>query len=158
MSLVNDGGSKLDPFIVLSVVATFEDFDGERVVDYEIEVANRVPDVPLPRYTVGPWSSLGLPEAGTYVGRLAVYVPDSATRAGFEGSVALTARGPDGDLFLNATRQLTIEPGTTQTFRFRFAMPGEGTVLRLIPSARFPASSWVWAGNVLTDRVFVDLK
>lgn len=156
--LINNGGSKLDPFMSLRVDAEFADADGVRSVAYDIEVENRAPADGLPRYTVGPWRTVGLDAPGTYYGQLAVLVPDHASFARFEDIVLLSASGPDGPLLVNATRPISVAPGATERFRFEFTLPVEAPSLRLIPSARFPAVSWSWGGQVVTDRVFVDLE
>ncbi len=161
--LVNNGGSKLDPFVSLRVVASIvegatAEGDAERVIRYEIDVENRAPADGLPRYTVGPWRSVGLDTPGTYFGQLVVLVPGYATRAEFIGSVPLTASGPDGPLFISATSSFAVAPGATESYSFEFALPSSASSLRLIPSARFPTVSWARSGQDLTDRVFVDLE
>ncbi len=158
VALINNGGAKLDPFMSLRVVASSTDTEGERLITYEIDVENRAPETGLPRYTVGPWRSVGLEAAGTYYGQLAVLVPGYAISAQFNGDVPLSASGPDGPLFLTATRSFSVAPGATERFSFEFALPAEATSMRLIPSARFPAAPWTWGSLVLTDGVFADLE
>lgn len=156
--LINNGGAKLDPFVSLRVLGEEAVQDGERFVTYEIEVENRAPAAGLPRYTVGPWRSVGLDAPGTYYGQLAVLVPGFSSSAGFADIALVSASGPDGPLFLSATRSFTVAPGATERFVFEFVLPAEAPSLRLIPSARFPAVPWTWGGGELTDRVFVDLE
>lgn len=167
--LINNGGAKLDPFMSLRVAAEVvdvetagaaSDTDAEpgQIVRYDIEVENRAPAQGLPRYTVGPWRTVGLDAPGTYYGQLAVFVPGYATAAEFDDLVLVSASGPDGPLFLNATRSFTVAPGATERFGFEFELPAEAPTLRLIPSARFPAVPWSWGGQELTDRTFVDLE
>lgn len=158
VALINNGGSKLDPFISLKIDGTSVIVDGEQAVTYEIEVTNRAPDDGLPRYTVGPWRTVGLDAPGTYFGQLAVLVPGYATSAAFDGVQSLSASGPDGPLFLSATQSFTVAPGETEEFTFEFTLPADVSTLRLIPSARFPAVPWTWSGQQLDDAVFVDLE
>lgn len=156
--LINNGGAKLDPFVSLRVTGEEVVRDGERVVTYGIEVENRAPADGLPRYTVGPWRSVGLDAPGTYYGQLAVVVPGYASTAGFTDTLLVSASGPDGPLFLSATRSFAVAPGGTEQFVFEFVLPPDAPSLRLIPSARFPTVSWTWRGEAFTDRVFVDLE
>ena len=138
--------------------ASVADDGGERLVRYDIEIENRAPRDGLPRYTVGPWRTVGLDAPGTYYGQLAVLVPAYASSAQFDGAVPLAASGLDGVLFINATSSFTVAPGTTQRYSFEFSLPREAPSLQLIPSARFPFVPWSWSGRDLTDRVFVDLE
>lgn len=156
--LINNGGSKLDPFLSLRVSTSTSDEGSERLVTYDIEVENRAPDEGLPRYSVGPWRAVGLDTPGTYFGQLAVLVPGYVADASFVGSGLASISGPDGPLFLTATRPFSVAPGSTESFTFEFALPSSAPTLRLIPSARFPAAPWTWRGEEITDRVFVDLE
>lgn len=158
VALINNGGAKLDPFLSLRVSASIEDIDGERVIRQEIEIENRAPAEGLPRYTVGPWRTVGLETPGTYYGQLVVFVPGYALRAGFNGAVPVSVSGSDGPLFISATSSFTVAPGLTERYSFEFALPAESPELRVIPSARFPAVSWSWSGRDFTDSVFVDLE
>lgn len=158
VALINDGGSKLDPFVSLRVAASSVEEADTRTVTYEITVENRAPAEGLPRYTLGPWRTVGLDAPATYYGRLAVYVPGYASNGRFAGPVLLGASGADGALLLNATQPFAVAPGATEMFTFRFEIPASSGPLRLMPSARFPAVPWEWNGEALTDRVFVDLE
>lgn len=156
--LINNGGSKLDPFMTLRVNTSVSDEGDERRVSYDIEVENRAPAEGLPRYTVGPWRTVELDAPGTYFGQLAVLVPGYVSNPAFADSGLASISGPDGSLFLTATRPFSVAPGSTASFTFEFALPASAPTLRLIPSARFPAAPWTWRGEELTDRVFVDLE
>ena len=156
--LVNNGGSKLDPFMSLRVETAAVDDNGERIVTYDIEVENRAPADGLPRYATGPWRTVELDAPGTYFGQLVVFVPGYANRASFNGVVPLSASGNDGPLFISATTSFAVAPGATERYSFEFALPASASSLRLIPSARFPEVPWSWSGEQITDRVFVDLE
>ncbi len=157
VALINIGGSKLDPFLSVDVDASV-DSDGEtQTISYTIQLSNMAPSEGLPRYTIGPWREVGLAGPGDYRGHLAVYVPGYASEAGFDTPTGLSASGPDGDVFLNVTRPFELASGESRTFEFHFTVPDTGVPLRLIPSARFPATSWTWSGETFTDSVVRDL-
>lgn len=158
VALVNIGGSKLDPFITVDVDASIET-DGEtQSIAYTIRLENSAPSEGLPRYTLGPWRSVGLAGPGSYRGQLAVYVPGYSIEAGFDDPIRLSASGPDGDVFLNVTRPFELQTGESRTFEFRYTVPETGVPLRLIPSSRFPTTIWTWGGEQFTDSVVRDLE
>ncbi len=141
--LLNTGGSKTDPLIVLNVNVT-ESIDGdERNLSYQIEITNRAA-ANLPEYMLGPWEFLGLPEAGTYSGRVAVYAPAGSFDAQFTGGVALDVSGIDGNLLLVSTSPLEVLPGMTRTLTFEYSLPLEVETIDILPSARFPPVNWNW--------------
>ncbi len=157
IALINNGGAKLDPFMAVDVDASVDADDQGWSISYTIQIENQAPAEGLPRYTVGPWRNVGLESPGTYWGQVAVYVPGYATEAVFDPPVDLSASGPDGDLFLNATRPFALAPGASVTYEFRFVVPDTGMPLRLIPSSRFPATNWTWSGETFTDSVAREL-
>jgi hypothetical protein len=157
VALINDGGSKLDPFVTMSVDATVEDIEDGRRVSFAIDVQNTAPQEGLPSYAVGPWRILDIASPGTWYGRMAVSVPGWASQARFVERRPLGASGADGPLLLNVTQPLAIEPGESEQFNFSFVVPADAPVLRLIPSARFPQVAWTWSGREFTDSVYVDL-
>lgn len=158
VTLINNGGAKIDPFMSLRVEAAFVDAADGRSVSYDIVVENRAPAEGLPRYTVGPWRTVGLDAPGTYFGQLAVMVPGYAENARFRDGQPLAVSGADGPLSLNATTSFSVAPGSSERFTFEFDLPSAAVSLRLIPSARFPAVPWSWGGQEVTDRVYLDLE
>ncbi len=59
VALVNIAGSKLDPFLSVEVDASVESDGEEQTISYAIRLSNLAPSEGLPRYTVGPWRTIG---------------------------------------------------------------------------------------------------
>ncbi len=149
---LNTGASKLDPFldVDVEVVTTL---DGEhRLVEVQVSTTNNASSA-LPQYTVGPWEAYELPEAGAYRGRLAWYAPNGVLDAAFVGDVDVDVFGPDGPLLLVATQPMTILPGDTVVMRFTYLLPVGREAVVVLPSGRFPATSWVWDGSAFDDAI-----
>ena len=157
--LLNLGGAKLDPFFDMSVDAEIvEEPGGGYEVTYEIRIRNRAPASGLPQYTTGPWESLGLPSAGTYVGQVAVYAPGFIVEAGFVDGHDQVVFGPDGRVLVVATASFELSPGDEERLRFRYRLPPNAPPLRLVPSARFPSVNWTWADEAFNDSVARSLE
>jgi len=155
--LLNLGGSKLDPFVGVSVAATSIIDGAGRVVTFEVTINNRAPEFGLPDYTVGPWESLELPVAGSYSGRLAVYAPGVATEASFDTGESFVAFGPDGPLLLGASESFIVGPGQEKRLRYSYRIPLALEQLTVVPSARFPATSWTWNDRSFNDIVIYEM-
>ncbi len=146
--LLNLGASKLDPFVAVDV-----EVDTERVGDlvryrYGITLANEAtPSVPV--YVAGEWEAIGLPVAGTYLGRLAVAVPANAVDAGFVGERTIEVIGPDGFLDVHVSR-VEIAPGASERIAFEFSVESE-RVPAVIPGARVPAATWSVDGSPVDE-------
>ncbi len=141
--VLNLGASKLDPFMDVSVDVSV-DREGEQL-RLDIEVANNAPSA-LPSYVVGPWSQIGLEEAGTYLGRVAVYSPAGASSLDIEGDPALEVFGPDGPVGLAVTR-IEVAPGASERLTVVIDFPRLPGKVTIVPSARLPYTAWTWAGG-----------
>lgn len=149
--LLNHGASKLDPFVNLAVDAGVSAREGGgSTLRLEITLRNETPAV-LPPYTAGNWQDVGLPVAGAYLGRLAVYGPASTTAARIEPEAPFEVFGRDGPAVLMASR-VELMPGETRRIVVELDLQEGGPeVLTLVPSARWPVVEWTWRGESFTD-------
>jgi len=148
--LLNHGGSKLDTVMEIDVDATTARVGSTTTVSYDILVTNNA-SAGLPEYVIGPWESLDLPRAGTYLGRVAVYAPGTATDLGFGYGVRSDAAGSDGPVEVVASEFIELGPGQTRRFRFGYTLPADDEAIDLLPSGRFPAVEWNWNGTDFND-------
>ena len=148
--LLNHGASKLDPVVRLAVDANTREVADTTVVTYEVSISNDAAPG-LPEYVAGPWDSLGLPEFGTYLGRIAVYVPGSADDTRTVAGLPVDASGPDGPVHQITSQLIEIPPGTTRRFLFEYTLPADVQAIDLLPSGRFPAAEWTWNTDTFDD-------
>ncbi len=150
--LLNLGASKLDPFIEIEVdVSVTDDGDG-RLVRYDVALTNtaRDPGAVAP-YALGSWEDIGL-EPGTYLGRLALYVPGPSSDQRFVPERKLEVFGLDGPVVVTATR-VEIRSGATLRTSFVYRLPAEVGAVVIEPSARYPAEVWTWEDQTFDDSL-----
>lgn len=149
---LNYGASKLDPFLQVSVDASDEVHGELRTVTLRVTTTSSA-TANLPDYALGPWSWLGIPNAGDYYGRLAFYLPGNARDAVLEPALDIDSHGLDGPGVVLATAPLIVPVGGTKTVSLTFTIPTSIETLSLLPSGRYPSESWSWSGMTFDDSV-----
>ncbi len=147
--LLNLTASKTDPFVDVSVEYSDVVTDAGVEATLEITIANRTPS-DVSDFTAGIWDSIGI-ERGDYLGRLAIYAPASATDVRFSPETPLEVFGPDGQVWVMATR-VTIPRGATITRTATFTLPLTQTEMTVLPSARYGGTTWLIGGAPSVDN------
>lgn len=144
VGLANVDGSKLDPYMEVSVTATTSAHRGGVEVDLVISIANAAPDE-LPRYVVGTDNS------PAYRGLVSAHVPALAQSVALTGFDGLAASGRDGPTVVVAA-PVTVQQGEMRTGRLRFVLPDARIeALRIESGARVPAARWTIDGRPHDD-------
>ena len=157
VSVLNQGASKLDPFLTVDASVGSELSGAERLITVTLTLDNSA-QTAFPSYVLGPAAAFGY-EPGTYAGFLSVNVPGSARRPAFAGEDTLVADGTDG-----ATRVIAVAvqvpPGGRLVHELTFALPLDAPLLRIEPSARVPGITWQAVGAEWVDQAeaVVDLE
>jgi hypothetical protein len=143
LSLLNQGGTKVDQFLDVSARLDRRPHDGPTdEVTITVDVTNRTPNG-LPSYVSGPSTGsspgAGVPE-GVYAGIISLNVPGSASelRVG-DGSSTLVS-GHDGPTVMVAQR-LRLERGQSQTIVFTFRV-AKNRGFSVSSSGRWPSVHW----------------
>ncbi len=153
--LLNLGASKLDPYVSMSVNATTRlvdeaQFGGEAVrIDATVTLRNDASSR-LSDFSVGVWREIGLEAAGTYNGRLALYLPVSTLQLDLPDGTITEVFGADGSVLVAAWRLVLPRQSTTQ-LEFSYVVPSAQASLNLLPSARQPPVEWTWDGETFVD-------
>jgi hypothetical protein len=154
VSLLSQGGNKLDQFVSTSVHVTSKATTVGIDVTLTVDLANTTP-TGLPKYVAGPTNSpedptLGAPE-GVYAGILSVDVPGPAGGSKINnGAVPAIAAGADGNNRVIAGR-FSIARGQKETFTVTFTLPRSGGTMIVEPSARIPSEQWTFGKSHWTD-------
>lgn len=143
VGLANADGSKLDPFVDLTVDVTTTERDGAVSVELEIEILNTTPDG-KPTYVVG------TDDSASYRGLLVAHVPGVATSVELRGLDGLAATGRDGRTIVVAAA-VEVAQDERRTGTLRFVVPAGVGDLRVEPSARIPPAKWVRDGEARRD-------
>ncbi|HSL57386.1 MAG TPA: DUF4012 domain-containing protein [Acidimicrobiales bacterium] len=140
LSLVNRGGNKLDPYLEvrahLDVSATA---DGAEAT-VRVVLTNTAP-VGLPRHVQGPYDT-DIVDEGEYLGVLTLTVPEVAGTPSVDGAERLAVSGVDGPTRVTGV-WVRVDRGTTVERTFRFRLADGVDELRIAPSARVPATTWI---------------
>lgn len=144
LSLLNQGGTKLDQFLPVDARITRARVGAAAEVAVEVTVRNEAPEG-LPPYVQGPTvvpgnPGVGVPE-GVYAGIVSLHVPANASQLRIDGVDRPLVGGRDGPNFMIATR-IRLSRGESTTLVFRFLVP-LGTTITVQPSARTPEIHWV---------------
>jgi len=140
VSILNQGGNKLDWFLDVEADLAVERVAGSWEVAVTIQMRNETPAQGEPTYVQGPYPGLDL-DAGEYRGLLAVSLPAAATAPQFDGVDTLTVRGPDGPSQVVGFR-FDLPRGETREVVLRFRLPPHADHLDIEPSARVPSITW----------------
>jgi hypothetical protein len=158
LSVLNRGGNKLDPYLV--VEASLEITPAERAVGEEppestlhqvrvaVTLRNAAP-TDLPRYVAGPHPQSPVGE-GTYRGILSLTIPGEGGNPVIEGAEPVTV-GDDGPTRVLAA-SVVVERDQTATVVFTFELPGAQRDLLVEPSARLPAVTWIHGEDTWEDQ------
>jgi hypothetical protein len=140
VSVLNQGGTKLDWFLDVEGELAVERVAGEWEVTVSVQLRNDTPAQGEPTYVQGPYPGLDL-DPGEYRGLLAVNIPGAATEPRFDDVETLTVRGPDGPTQVIGFR-FDLPRGETRGVVLRFRLPSGADHLVVEPSARVPGITW----------------
>ena len=130
--------NKLDPYLDITATPTARRGPRGTIVDLAIEVTNTAtlaePELLLQTEAAERFSR----PAGSYVGILAVELPEASSRVATTGKP--TALGPDGDAYQVSTL-LEVEVGASVTTVISFQLDGDAT-LHVEPSSRLRPTIW----------------
>lgn len=153
LSLVNQGGTKLDPFLAVTATLDARPAGDVLVVTVEVRVRNEAPRG-LPPYVQGPsyvaqeGTTRGVDE-GVYAGIVTLNVPAAARQIRL-GDGELLVAGPDGDTFVVGTRlQLARDESATVTATFE--LPAGTDRVEVMASGRLPPVEWRAFGATWED-------
>jgi len=147
LSVLNQGASKLDPFMTVTSKMTFSPNGKDTTVTVTVHATNEVP-AGQPAYVNGDGGNPPVP--GTYAGAIQLDIPGSAGNQEVLGHPRLEAAGPDGDSYAMAV-PFQLGQGASTTVTFRFVVGTEHGSLRIDPSARMPATQWSVENRSFTD-------
>lgn len=155
LSIINRGADKLDPFQSVRADMTIRPAagapePGASDVEVRVQVRNDTPDREPP-YIAGSGAAPGA-SPGDYVGLIALDIPNRAGDFRLVGSLGAVAAGSDGPSLVLAT-PVTVKKGTSQEVTFRFRLAGTHGALRIVPSARLPATAWTAQGRSFDDSI-----
>lgn len=147
-SLVNDGLNKLDTFVDVHAHATSVRASAGVEVALSLDLVNTA-GPQLPSYVLGPYKWLGL-ELGTYIGTLAINLPEAATDIAINGPGEIVVWGTDGPTQVVAL-SVEIDAGRVATYEIDFTLPPGAQEITIEPSARMPGVSWDFDGFIWQD-------
>ncbi|NNL12385.1 MAG: DUF4012 domain-containing protein [Acidimicrobiia bacterium] len=147
-SLVNDGLNKLDTFVEVNARATSIRESAGVEVALTLDLVNGA-GTQLPEYVLGPYEWLGL-ELGTYIGTLAVNLPEAATDIAVNGPGNIVVWGTDGPTKVVAL-SVEIAAGRAASYEIEFTLPPGAQAITIEPSARMPGVSWNFDGVIWRD-------
>ncbi len=149
VTVVNQGGNKLDQFLPVSVSLATRSSRSDTTVTLTTTLSNRTPDGES-QFIAGPFPGLPL-TYGDYSGIVADNLPAGARGVTLTGAGALSALGAEGPTVLVAA-PLVIHQGATATVVTTFHLPGAHGSMTLVPSARVPAERWTYGDEQVTDE------
>lgn len=148
LGLSNLGANKLDPFLHLSARLSTRPIAGGTEATVSVDVVNTARGG-HPSLVEGPAAGLGL-VAGQYLGLLQLSVPGSASALRVSPAPGGVVEGRQGRFSTIAT-QVSILPGSSQSFTFSFRLPPSTKSLYVLPSARMPANVWHYGKTSFSD-------
>lgn len=148
LSLLNRGGTKLDPFMELRADLDATDEGDHWRVEVVVELTNGAPDA-LPRYVEGPVDGSG-GVAGEYIGILALSVPASATEP-TTSAPGFAVVGDDGPTRVIGAN-VAVPRGESRQVSIGFDLPKEWDVVQVTSGARVPATRWTAGDKDWTQR------
>jgi len=148
VSLINRGGTKLDPYMDLRATLQASDEGDRRRVTVVVDIDNTSPES-LPRYVQGPYEGSGA-VAGEYVGILALSVPAAATElaTSTDGFAVVGEDGPTQVVGAN----VAVPRGEQRQVTFSFELPEEWEKVQVTSGARVPATRWTAGSRDWTER------
>ncbi len=149
--LLNNGASKLDPFMDMAVDVDVEPSGEFNHVTMSVHIASRA-SATLSEYALGSVEILGVSTPGAYLGRFAAIVPGAASNVEITSGESLEVLGPDGPLWSLATPVFEIGPGATRVIVVEFDLPSSIEVVTALPSTRFPSITWNTRSSSFTDE------
>ncbi len=148
LSLINRGGTKLDPYMELQATLTATDEGDHRRVTVTVDLTNTAPDG-LPRYVQGPYDGIDA-VAGEYIGILSLSVPAAATEpATSAGGFAVV--GDDGPTRVIGAN-VSVPRGEQRQVSISFDLPEDWDTVRVTSGARVPATRWTAGSLEWTER------
>jgi hypothetical protein len=151
VSVLNQGGNKLDPYQKVTSALTTSGRGRQTVVETRVTVDNEAPSS-LGSYAAG--GGPGQPPPGTYTGAVSLDFPSSAGDVETTGG-KLEAAGPDGTSQVVAIA-IQVPAGQSRTVTIRFVLNGASGALTVAPSARLPATTWSFSGGTGPTTSFDD--
>lgn len=149
LSLINRGANKLDPYVSMHAELSVAPGDGVRRVTVDVTLENSAPDG-LPQYVAGPQPVSGARIPGDYVGIVALTVPGSATNPSVSTD-GFAVLGDDGPVRVVGANVL-VGPGEQRVVSIEFDLPAAVDVLRVLPSARLPPTTWTAGSESWTEQ------
>jgi hypothetical protein len=149
LSVLNRGGTKLDPYLRVDATMTVRERGDHRRMEVRVQIDNTAPPG-LPRYVAGPVTVTGATDPGDYVGIVALTVPGSATAPSIS-TEGFAVVGDDGDTRVVGGNVL-VPAGTSTVVEIGVDLPLELDTLWILPGARLPATTWNVDGETWTER------
>lgn len=148
LSLINRGGTKLDPYIDIRAEITAVTEGERRRVTVTVDLDNTAPDS-LPRYVEGPYPGIDA-VAGEYIGILSLSVPKSATEpaTSADGFAVVGEDGPTRVIGAN----VAIPRGEQRQVSISFDLPRDQETVVVTSGARIPATRWTAGAKEWTER------
>lgn len=148
LSLLNRGGTKLDPYMEVRADLRARDEGDHWRVEVVVDLRNGAPDQ-LPRYVEGPVDGSGA-VAGEYVGILAVSVPAAATEptTSTDGFAVVGDDGPTRVIGAN----VAVPRGEARRVTIAFDLPEDWDEVQVTSGARVPATRWTAGEKEWTER------
>ena len=148
VSLINRGGTKLDPYMDLRATLQASDEGDHRRVTVVVDIDNTAPES-LPRYVEGPYDGIDA-VAGEYIGILALSVPAAATEPETSGD-GFAVVGEDGPTRVIGAN-VSVPRGEQRQVSFSFDLPEEWDTVQVTSGARVPATRWTAGSRDWTER------
>jgi hypothetical protein len=148
VSLINLGGNKLDPYMVVHVGVTTTRSGPNTAVTITDHTTNTTP-AGESQYVAGPYPG-STAVYGSYIGLVADNLPARASHITMTGAGPVAVKGADGPTWVVAAPG-TINPGASGTVVTHFVMPGHHGSMTVVPSARIPEEQWTAGGRTFDD-------
>ncbi len=148
VSLVNRGGTKLDPYMELDATLEATDVGDHRRVTVTVELDNTAPEF-LPRYVEGPYDGIDA-VAGEYIGIVSLTVPKAATNpeTSTDGFAVVGDDGPTRVIGGN----IAVPRGERRQVTISFDLPSDWETVSVTSAARVPATRWTAGTRTWTER------
>ncbi len=148
LSLINRGGTKLDPYMALRATMTATDQGDHRRVTVTVDLDNTAPEG-LPRYVAGPYDGIDA-VAGEYIGILSLSVPGTATQpeTSAGGFAVVGEDGPTRVIGAN----VSVPRGEQRQVSISFDLPDETDTVQVTSGGRVPATRWTAGTMSWTER------
>ena len=148
VSLINRGGTKLDPYMQLRATLTSSDEGDHRRVTVTVDLDNTAP-AGLPRYVEGPYAGIDA-VAGEYIGILSLSVPGTATEpaTSADGFAVVGQDGPTRVIGAN----VAVPRGEQRQVSISFDLPQDVDAVQVTSGGRVPATRWTAGDLSWTER------